>query len=153
MIETNLIQTSASAMATQDIVVKRPRPFLVRLGIGVGTLIADSHEGFNEFLWEDTARSDLPDGIAIGFLGTIATGVVTFGICCIIAALSPYTLASLVWYWPTIVIGLLPAEVVGTNILINIVLSIPRAVGAIGRGISNGIKFIINGIIERMPNE
>lgn len=149
-----LVSSSASAGSTESLVpvYKYSRPFIIRFGIGIGTALRDMHNSMTEEFW-GAAGDNAPFGMIIGSIGNIATGIITAGVCAIIAALSPYTFGAIILSWPAIIFALLPVEIVALNVVINFIGAVPSIFQAIGKGIFDAGKFIAKEVSMRIPNE
>lgn len=149
-----LVSSPAKALVQE---FKSPRPFLVRLSVGVGRAIRDAHRSINIFLWDelDTNSEATPTGFILAVPVSIGTGILTIMGCGLLSLITGLTGAQMLM--PAIIIGLLPAELVACNILINTILALPKIAIGIVKGIFNGTrdlcKFIKEQVEMRIPDE
>lgn len=140
----NLPNSSAQAMHTT---IKKPRPFLIRLGIGLGIWLRDIHRGLNKEFWPGEDQG--PIGLGVMVLGSLVSFIFVACFCGGIAIATPYTISALMSTPIALIIGFLPAEIVLSNIFINALLALPAAL-SYAIGVLKGIKQAIE---SRIPNE
>jgi hypothetical protein len=150
--ETALVTSPAKALSQN---FKKPRAFPVRLGIGVGRAIADAHRKINLDLWGEFGddSNSTPTGIVLAVLGSIGTTLFTAIGCGIGSLITGLAFSQIAFTWPALIIAFLPAEFVACNILINMVLALPRAAKGIANGIKDACKFIKEQVEIRIPDE
>lgn len=151
MSETQMVTTPAKALTEPQ--YKAPRPILTRLGIGIGRAIIDAHIKINYELWQVRNAEDAPAGIIIGFAGTFATALLTVGTIAIASIFTTATFASMILSAPAIIVGLLPAEFILSNLILNLVLAIPAIIKGIASGIKRACLFIKDEVVKRIPDE
>lgn len=146
------IVSSPAKALVQDF--KKPRPFPIRLGVGIGKTLVDAHVNVNNELWDFGSRDeDAPPGIILAIGGSIVTGIITAIGCGFIALVTAFTFTQLAFTWPALILALLPAEFVASNIAINIIFSLPSALRWMGSSIINACLFIKEQIEMRIPDE
>lgn len=145
-----LVSSPAKALVQE---FRKPRPFLVRLGIGMGRATNDAHASINNWLWHSGKADEAPNGVILTIGGSIATSIITAIGCGFMSLVTGLTFAQLAFTWPALVLALLPAEFVASNVAINILFSLPSVLKWAGNNIIAACLFIKEQVEIRIPDE